>query len=101
MMKYYMVHGVLKITDPNEVDQAIMNTHIAYTQKAMDAGKLLLSGLKSDMSGGLFLMKCESRQQLDDYLSKEPLHLAGIQDYQVIEFQPHYLNPSPSDWMEQ
>lgn len=99
-MKYYMVQGVLKITDPNELDQTIMKSHIAYTQKAMDAGMFLLSGLKADMSGGLFLIKCETRQQLDEYLNNEPLYLANVQEYQVTEFQPHYFNPSLSDWME-
>ena len=95
-----MVQGILKVSDENELDQNIMKSHIAYTQKAMDAGKILVSGLKADMSGALFLIKCESRQQLDDYLYNEPFHLADIQDYKVVEFQPHYTHPSPNDWME-
>ena len=98
-MNYYMVQGILIITDPNELDPTIMDTHIAYSQKAMDAGKILLSGLKSDMSGGFFLMKCESRQELDDYLFNEPLHLANAQDYEVTEIQPHFFNPSLSEWI--
>lgn len=54
-MKYYMVEGI--ILDAGKMDDAIMKEHMAYTQKAMDSGMIFLSGLKTDMSGGVFLMK--------------------------------------------
>ena len=37
---------------------------MAYTQKAMDEGMILVSGLKSDMSGGIFVIKSESVEKL-------------------------------------
>ena len=57
-MKYYMVEGM--ILDADRMNDAIMKEHMAYTQKAMDSGMIFLSGLKTDRSGGAFLMKAEN-----------------------------------------
>lgn len=95
-MKYFIVEGMIK--NQNPVDENTMKEHMAYSQKAMDEGLILMSGLKSNMSGGVFIMKAESIEKVEDYLSQEPLKLSGIQDYRVIEFAPHYFNQSPSEW---
>lgn len=97
-MKYFMVEGTLK--NPNKIDDNIMKEHMAYTQKAMDEGLILMSGLKSDMSGGLFIMKSESIETLTDYISNEPFKTYDIQDYKIVEFDPHYFNQSPSEWFK-
>lgn len=57
-MKYFIVEGILK--DSDKINEDIMKKHMAYTQKAMDKGMILVSGLKSDMSGGIFVIKSES-----------------------------------------
>jgi uncharacterized protein YciI len=96
IMKYFIIEGF--ITNPDLMNDNIMKEHIAYTQKAMEEGFILMSGLKSDMSGGLSVMKSESIKKVEEYLSREPLKRNGIQEYKVIEFSPHYLNPSTSEW---
>ena len=97
-MKYFIVEGKLK--NQNPIDENIMKKHMAYSQKAMDEGMILVSGLKSDMSGGIFVIKSESVEKLESYLSKEPFKLYGIQDYKFVEFNAHYFNPSPSEWFK-
>ncbi|MBY0755331.1 hypothetical protein K5V21_07660 [Clostridium sardiniense] len=91
-MKYFMVEGILK--NPDLINDDIMKEHMAYSQKAMDNGLILMSALKSNMSGGLFVMIADSIEKIDDYLSIEPLKVHGIQDYKIIEFTPHYFNQS-------
>lgn len=95
-MKYFIVEGILKNSD--KINEDIMKEHMAYTQKAIDEGMILMSGLKSDMSGGIFVIKSESIEKLESYLSNEPFKLYGIQDYKFIEFNAHYFNQSPSEW---
>ena len=97
-MKYFIVEGTLKKQE--KVDESIMKEHMAYTQKAMDTGLILMSGLKADMSGGIFVMKSESIEKLEEYLSSEPFKVSGIQDYKVIELSAHYFNQSPSKWFD-
>ncbi|MBM7834907.1 YciI family protein [Clostridium sardiniense] len=91
-MKYFMVEGIIK--NPDLINDDIMKEHMAYSQKAIDNGLILMSALKSNMSGGLFVMIADSIEKIDDYLSIEPLKVHGIQDYKIIEFTPHYFNQS-------
>ena len=69
-------------------------------QKAMDQGNVLISGLKTDMSGGVFIIRADTAEQAEAYLDNEPFKLHGIQDYRWVEFEPHYINPSAGTWME-
>lgn len=93
-MKYFMVEGLIK--NPTLINDTIMQEHIAYSQKAMKENLILLSSLKSDMSGGLFIMLADSIEKIDSYLCNEPLKINGIQDYKIVEFTPHYFNHSLS-----
>ena len=98
-MKYFIVQGILK--DTEKMTDDIMKEHMVYTKKAMDSGDILMSGLKSDMSGGLFIIKSESLEKLQAYLSNEPFYVYKLQDYVVTEFTPHYCNKSPEEWFQQ
>lgn len=95
-MKYFIVQGTIKNQD--KMNDSIMKEHMAYSQKAMDDGLILMSGLKSDITGGVFIMKADSIDKVENYLSNEPLKVNNIQDYTVIEFSPHYFNQSPNEW---
>lgn len=91
-----MVEGTLK--NEHLLNDTIMKAHMAYTQMAMDKGLILMSGLKEDMSGGMFIMKDESIDKIEEYLSNEPFRVNGIQTYRVVEFSVHYFNESPGEW---
>jgi len=95
-MKYFIVEGIIKKSEP--IDENIMKKHIVYSTKAIDEGLILMSGLKSNISGGLYVMKSESLEKVEEYLAAEPLKLANIQDYRITEFSPHYFNQSPREW---
>ncbi len=95
-MKYFVIEGTLN--QEEEVNDTILKEHMDYTQRAIDQGLILMSTLKTDMSGGLFIMKSESIDKLEEFIATEPFKLAGIQDYKVIEITPHYLNQTPLEW---
>ena len=52
-----------------------MKEHISYTQKAMNENLILISGLKSDMNGSIFMMKSNSIEDIENYLNNEPLKI--------------------------
>lgn len=89
-MRYFMIEGIIK--NPDLINDYIMKKHMAYSKKAMDKGLIIMSSLKADMSGGLFVMIADSIEKIEEYLSNEPLKVHGIQDYKVTEFKPHYFN---------
>ena len=57
-----------------------------------------MSGLKEDNSGGIFIIKAESLEKLEEYLNNEPFKVNGIQEYSFIEFSPHYFNKAHNEW---
>lgn len=95
-MRYFIVQG--KIKNQDKMNDSIMKEHMAYSKKAMNNGLILMSGLKSDISCGVFIMKAESIEKVEIYLSNEPLKVNDIQDYSIVEFSPHYFNQSPNEW---
>ncbi len=95
-MKYFIIEGCLQNTA--KMNDCIMQEHMSYTQKAMEEGIIFMSGLKSDMSGGIFIMKAESIDKIKHYLINEPFKIHGIQDYKIIEFNPHYVHSSTYSW---
>lgn len=94
-MEYFIVEG--NILNAKKMTDTLMETHKAYTQKAMDSGLILMSGLKSDMSGGIFMLKASSEQEVQAYLDNEPFKLHGIQEYKILKFSPHYFSKSLSN----
>ncbi len=91
-MKYFMIEGIIK--NPDLINDDIMKEHMAYSKKAMDKGLILMAGLKSNMSGGLFIMGAETIREIEEYLDSEPLKVHGIQEYNIVEFDSHYVNKS-------
>lgn len=95
-MKYFIVEGVIK--NAEGINDGIMKEHIAYTQKAMEEGMILMSALKEDMSGGIVIIRADMRERVERYLADEPMGRQGIQEYRVIEFIPHYLHKPQDGW---
>jgi uncharacterized protein YciI len=51
-------------------------------------GKFLASGRKVPKTGGVILCSVKTRDELEAILAKDPFHIAGIADYEIIEFIP-------------
>ena len=49
-MRYFLVEGIIRAAE--NMDDAIMKQHMAYTQKAMDQGSILISGFIQLLSCG-------------------------------------------------
>lgn len=95
-MKYFIVEGILK--NREKMDAQLMLAHKIYTQKAMDKGSILFSGLKTDNNGAVFLMKATSKAAVELYLSLEPFRIQGVQEYTIMEFTSHYAYACASSW---
>lgn len=94
-MKYFFIESILK--NPDLINNDIMQEHINYTQSMIKNGSILISGLKTDMSGAMFIIKLPSIQDVENYLNNEPFKKHDIQNYKITEFSPHYFNTS-GEW---
>lgn len=97
-MKFYLIEGT--IINEEIMSEEIMKEHMDYTSQAMAQGRIFLSGLKSDMSGGVFLIKAECQEDVQEYLDQEPLRMHGIQSYRILPFDIHYVEEHAKEWFE-
>lgn len=94
-MKFFIIEGTL---NTDKIDDTLIQDHISYTNTKIEDGLIFLSSLKADMSGGLFIMKGNCIDDIHKYLENEPFYKAGIQEYTVTEFTPHYINSQNYNW---
>ncbi len=97
-MKFFIVEGIIK--DVKGMNDTLLKEHMAYTQKVMNQGQYLFSGLKSDQSGGVFMIKAESKEWLEEYLHNEPFYKAGIQEYKIQSVDVHWSNEQAFSWFK-
>lgn len=73
--------------EPEEVDKHL-EAHVDYLKEEYTRGSFLASGRKVPRTGGVILSKMRDRMALESILARDPFHLAGIADYEIIEFMP-------------
>ena len=70
-----------------EVDRHL-DAHVAYLKQEYANGNFIASGRKVPRTGGVILCNVKTRDELDAILAKDPFHLAGIAEYDIMEFIP-------------
>jgi uncharacterized protein YciI len=65
-----------------------LDAHVAYLKQEFGKGNFIASGRKVPRTGGVILCSAKTRTELDAILAKDPFQIAGIADYDIIEFVP-------------
>ncbi len=71
----------------SEVDR-FLAAHREYLAKHYAAGDFIASGPQNQRVGGVIMMKADSHEAVDAIIAKDPFHINGIADYQIVEFTP-------------
>ena len=71
----------------DEVDQYI-GAHIDYLKKYYEKKVFIVSGRKVPRSGGVILMNCADRKQVDSIIQEDPFFQARVAEYDVVEIVP-------------
>ncbi len=70
-----------------EIDRHL-DAHVAYLKEEYAKGRFIASGRKVPRTGGIILSKVETRAELKAILANDPFSIAGVADYDVVEFVP-------------
>ena len=70
-----------------EVDRHL-DAHVAYLREEYARGSFIASGRKVPRTGGVILSGCATRAELEAILARDPFHVHGIAEYELIEFVP-------------
>lgn len=73
--------------DLKEVDR-LLDDHVAYLKQEYARGSFVASGRKVPRTGGVILSCIKDVSELHAILERDPFHVAGIAEYEIIEFVP-------------
>ncbi|MBN1543426.1 GTP cyclohydrolase [candidate division KSB1 bacterium] len=66
--------------------EAHLDDHRRYLQKNLDRGVFIAAGRKNPPTGGIILMRAESRQEAEALARQDPFYRAGVAEYELVEF---------------
>ena len=98
-MKHFVVLINYKV--PFEQFEHVVPSHREYLQSAVDAGMVLLSGPRIPRTGGVVIIKADSESAARAFTDKDPYNLAGVADYQILEFKPGRHQDFLDDWISE
>lgn len=84
---------LINYTKPIEEVNAVVADHRAYLDTLYSAGKLVCSGRRSTLTGGVLISHAKTREEIDNIIKDDPYNLKGVADYEVIEFTPGKFHP--------
>jgi uncharacterized protein YciI len=73
---------------PLEEVDSHLDAHVAYLQQEYANESFIASGRKVPRTGGIILSNIKTRDELEAILTKDPFYIAGIADYDIMEFIP-------------
>ena len=83
-----MFIAILTYKKPLEEVDRFLRAHREYLAEHYTAGDFIASGPQTPRVGGVIMMKANDRATVDSIIAKDPFHINGIADYQIVEFTP-------------
>jgi uncharacterized protein YciI len=86
---------VLTLTylQPLEVMDTVRPDHLAWIQKEVEAGRLLLAGRQESQKGGVLITADISDEEADALAAQDPYNLAGLVSYERLTFNGAFRAP--------
>ena len=78
----------LTYTSPIEEVERLLSEHVEYLDTYYASGHFHLSGRKEPRTGGVIIARAESREQLEQIITKDPFYREGLARYDVTEIVP-------------
>jgi uncharacterized protein YciI len=95
-MKFFVVE--ITYTAPlTEIDRALPS-HRLFLQSGYDQKFLLLSGPKSQRTGGIIVARSESAEEVRVFFSHDPYLVEKLATYRFVEFTPVKHSPAVAEW---
>ena len=76
---------------PLEEVDCRLDAHVAYLKQEYANGNFIASGRKVPRTGGVILSNVKTKDELAAILAKDPFNIAGIADYDIVEFIPNMV----------
>lgn len=96
-MKHFVV--IVKYKADPEVMDELRPKHREYLQKGYDEKLLLVSGPQPTRQGGVVVCRANSLKDIKLFFNSDPYNIAGVVEYEFIEFTPVSHQKLLVDWL--
>ncbi len=83
-----MFIAILSYKKPLEDVDRFLQAHRDYLAKHYAAGDFIASGPQTPRTGGVIMIKADTRTAVDSIIAQDPFNINSIADYQIVEFTP-------------
>jgi uncharacterized protein YciI len=73
-------------TRPIDEVNAQLDHHRAWLARHYETGRVLVSGRRNPTTGGVIVLRADSREQVDELLADDPYTQHGLVDYEIVAF---------------
>lgn len=88
-----MFIALLKYVRPLEEVDVLIPEHMRFLEEQYASGLFVVSGRKEPRTGGVILISGHDRQRVLAALELDPFKIAGVAEYELIEFSPTRMRP--------
>ena len=99
-MKYFVAESIMENPlpcTPEEMKTLYLPAHVAHLKGGLTSGMLLVGG-PNETGGGYLLLRAETRQEVEDFLSRDPFRLHKLNRFILKEFFPNDRSEMVKDW---
>lgn len=75
-------------TKPLDEVEKIRASHRSFLDECVATGHLVVSGPRKPKTGGVILIRASSLDEVKALFAKDPFQVAGVADYEFVEFEP-------------
>ncbi len=85
-MKQFII--VLRYLVPIETVDQHVTAHREYLSKGYEQKILLASGPQEPRTGGVFIARAKSRNEMEFFCHQDPFYSNGVAEYQILVMEP-------------
>lgn len=100
-MKYYLAQSIMLDPLPvpaEDMPSKYLPLHEKHIAEGIESGMVLFAGPKTQEGGGLFIARAESRELIEEYISRDPFTVRGLARFNVTEFLMKDRSEAVSDF---
>lgn len=96
-MKQFII--VLRYLVPIETVDQHVTAHREYLSKGYEQKILLASGPQEPRTGGVFIARAKSRNEMEFFCHQDPFYSNGVAEYQILEWNPVKFQKEFEFWL--
>ena len=99
-MEYFVAESVMESPLPcaaEELKNVYLPAHVEHLRRGLESGMLLVGG-PNETGGGYLLLRGESREEVEAFLSRDPYQLHKLNRFLLKEYFPTERSEWVKDW---